>query len=175
MHFIIFLILIFSIPIIVSLLISKLIYNYIKEKVSNKYYKLLALIPILIVGYFYLESFYPSDSYYENKFEEITNIELPSDSIVRYKDSDFLGEDINFTIEIPPTFHKTLQNKLLEKGFKESITPSTSGSIKLEKQLKDNKITNQLSIENYGMNIFYTIKFLNDNKTIVVGVFDSLT
>ncbi len=121
MHYLIFLFLLFSIPIIIGLLTSKLIYNYIKEKTSNKYYKLLALIPVLLVGYFYSELFFLSNSFYKNKFEEITNIELPNDSNIIYKDSSFLGETILFTTEVPTPFYNSTLSEFIEKGYQEKV------------------------------------------------------
>lgn len=123
-----------------------------------------------MVGYFYCELFYPSDSFYKDKFEEITNIELPSDSNITYKYSSFLGETILFTIEVPTPFYNSTLNKFVEKGYQESEVYKISNP----PVLKSKQMIKSFSIEYYS-GVHASIAFFNDNKTIRIYTFDPLT
>lgn len=59
------------------IVISYLIYQWIKKMEFDIIYRLLALIPLIIVGYFIYEAIYPDTDFYKTDFKEVTDMEFP--------------------------------------------------------------------------------------------------
>ncbi|APG66086.1 hypothetical protein LPB136_12210 [Tenacibaculum todarodis] len=152
---------------------SFLINRYIKKKGYNSKWKLLSLTPFFIVGYFIYIGIYPSDEFYREDFKEVTTIELPRYSKIKYKTAsipDHFGDYTSVsTIEVSKYFYKKLPIILKSKGFKKDIKEISSRE--LDKAIKLSKDNNQVIISEYNLledsKSFY-VGFLSDERTIIV-------
>ncbi len=121
------------------------------------------LIPILLVVYFYLKLFFPSDGFYEGKFEEITKIELPKNTKILYKESSFLGETI------PTPFYNSTLNELQKEKLHLEIkelqekTKNNIETIQFDNVIKKKKSNFYENLEKY-QKVSYRIS--NDKKEI---------
>ena len=160
-------ILIIGIPI----LITFWIYRILRKKGVNPKWRILAFIPIFIVGYFVYDAFYPSSEFYETDFKEVTGIELPKNSDFEYKTAGYPDTHGDYTsvsiIEVGTEFYKKLQIDLTENGFVEN--GERIGCIEMDnakRNMNGLKIEREFSKENGDK--FYYVAFLSDKKTVLV-------
>ena len=160
-------ILIIGIPILLSLWI----YRILRKKGVNPKWRILAFLPIFIVGYFAYDSFYPSSEFYKTDFKEVTGIELPKNSEFEYKTAGYPDQHGDYTsvsiIEVETDFYKKLQSDLIKNGLAEN--GKRIGCTEMDnaqRKLKELKIEREFSKENEDK--FYYVAFLSDKKTILV-------
>ena len=104
--------------ILVPLGLSYLIYSFIKKRNYPPKYRLLALLPLVFLGYATYQGFVNPYSLYKNHFEQITSLELPSSTeFVDYTNWGYDGTSPNnnsslFYVKLDPDFYNQLKNKL---------------------------------------------------------------
>ena len=168
----ILLIILISIIIIgIPIILSFWIYRKFKNKRINSKWKILAFLPIFIVGYLIYDAFYPSSEFYATDFKEITGIELPITSEFNYKTSSYPDQHGDYNsvsiIEIGTEFYKNLQTRLIENGLSENgISLGCSELENAKKELNGLKIEREFSSEFNDK--YYYVAFLSDKKTILV-------
>lgn len=158
----------FGIPISMSYLI----YHWIKKKEFNNIYKLLALVPLIFVGYIVYDAFYPDDAFYKTDFKEVTAIEFPQNGKIVYKTASFPDQFGDYTSSFLVEFDEEFINKL-------EIILKNNNFIKKENELNSNElnyIENRKGNINYSVQYikddeigkYYSIGFLNDKKSVIV-------
>lgn len=163
----IFLLLIFSIISIIPFFILK--YLRRKYNLKDKYFsnaKLGLYIFIICSSFAFYESYiavYPTDSFYYDEFEYVTNQKIPESAEIKFKDSsypDFHGDYFSKSIiELSPTdFNRLLKELQNDKTFIESKNDDKSIL-----KIFERKIPNKSDIHLF-------IHFLKDRRTIVVNV-----
>ena len=167
--FIIFLIIILIIG--VPFLASFLIYKFLSKRNINKKYRILAFLPIFIVGYYIYIAFYPLEEFYREDFKEVTNISLPINSKFCFKTASYpdLQGDYTFVsiIEVDSNFYKKLKKDLIKIGFsRNSLIIGHKEKDKALAKLKDRKIETDFSKQINSL--YYYVAFLSDKKTILV-------
>lgn len=157
--------LIIGIPIILSIGI----YKYIKKKNYEKEFRLIALIPILIVGYFIFDAICPSEGFYEDAFTEVTGLTLPENREFKYKSATFPDHFGDYTsismIKVGNKFYDSLLVYLSKKGF-QKVTGRTILNEKTLKKYNEGYVEKNYNIVLAGKE--FTIEFLSDNETIIV-------
>lgn len=151
---------------------SYLIYNWIKKKGFDKKLRIIALVPILVVGYLVYDSIYPSSDFYKKDFKEVTNMEFPKSGMIKYKTASFpdhFGDyTSSFLVEFDQNDLTNLENQLKKNGVEEKDDNMES------KQL--NYIEQKIGIKNYSkqyvidtiVSKYYSIRFLDDNKSVII-------
>lgn len=170
MELLILLFIIFLIAIPIS--ISYLIYLWIKKREFDKLYRLLALIPIIIVGYYIYDAIYPDTDFYKTDFKEVTEMEFPKNGKIRYKSASFPDQFGDYTSsslsEFDIDYIKKLQTNLIKKGFvKKENKMCTEELDYIEDKKGDRKYSAQYCKDLNGGK-YYSVGFLNDNKSVVV-------
>lgn len=167
------LILVFLIIIGIPVLLSFLIYMFIKRKNYDKRLRLIALLPILIVSYLIYTAIYPGEDFYRTEFIEVAGIELPDEAEFRYKSATypdfFFGDYTSVSIiDVGEDFYNQLPKALAKKGLSENgETVSTEEFDKALEYTDNLKIAREFSIEEGG-GVYYYIGFLTDKQTIIV-------
>lgn len=111
-------VLIITISILAFLGMSYLIYSYIKKRNYPAKYRLLALLPLLFLGYGVYQGLVNPHSLYKSHFKEITSYELPSSAnFLDYTNWGYDGTSPNnnnslFYVKVEPDFYNQLKNKL---------------------------------------------------------------
>ncbi|GAA4887741.1 hypothetical protein GCM10023311_09440 [Flaviramulus aquimarinus] len=107
----------------IPIVISYLIYKWIKKKGFDKILRIFALTPILIVGYFVYGAIYPSSNFYKTDFNEVTNMEFPNSGIIKYKTASYPDHFGDYTSSFLAVFEqadiKKIESQLKISGFKE--------------------------------------------------------
>ena len=152
--------------------LSFLILRIIKKRNYDKRLKLIALIPILIIGYFIYTAFFPTDSFYKEDFKEVTGIEFPENGEIMYKSATYPDQfgDYGSTsiVKVDKEFYERLEGQLKTKGLaddKEDSGPFDFG--KVSKEIETKKIEKAFSMTADG-GIFYYVGFLSDKETLIV-------
>jgi hypothetical protein len=169
-----FILLLFLIPILtigIPIILSIWIYRILKKKDINPKWKILALIPILIVGYFVYDAFYPSSDFYKYDFKEVTGIELPENSEFEYKTASYPDLQGDYTsvsiIKVGTEFYKDLQTELIKnKLFENGKRLGHNEMDNAKRNMNELKIEREFSKQVGG--VFYYVAFLSDKKTILV-------
>jgi len=169
-----FFLLLILVPILIigiPILLSFWIYRILRKKGVNQKWRILAFLPIFIVGYFTYVAFYPSSEFYKTDFKEVTGIDLPINSEFEYKTAGYPDQHGDYTsvsiIEVGTEFYKKLQSDLTKNGFTEN--GKTIGCTEIDnakRKLNGLKIEREFSKENGGN--FYYVAFLSDKETILV-------
>ena len=142
-----------------------------KRKKVDKVWWILALAPILIIGYLIFEAIYPSEDFYEQDFKEVTGIELTENAEFNFKSASYPDLQGSYTsvaiINIGTDFHKELPAKLIENGLSEN-SQRIGGTVmdNAEQELNGLEIEREFSKEQG--NKFYYVALLSDEKTILV-------
>ena len=165
-----FIVLIFFIAMPIG--ISYLIYRWIKKREFNKWYRLLSLIPIIIVGYFIYDGINPDADFYKEDFKEVTEMEFPKDGKIIYKDASFPDQfgdyTSSFLVEFDKDYIKKLEMNLKSKGFvKKENKMSADAFDYIENKKGDRKYTTEYCKDINGGK-YYFVGFLNDNKSVIV-------
>lgn len=139
----------------------------INRKNWSEYLRLLALIPVLVIGYFVYDAVFPAEDFYKQEFEIGTGIDFPSDGKILFKTAsypDHFGDYSSvFCFEANEEFHDKLLSKLKQIG---DTTPIKHiDFIEMSERVKDQELENEISYEQEA--VFYNIGFFSDNKTIL--------
>ncbi|MCL5130574.1 hypothetical protein [Algibacter sp. L4_22] len=169
-----FFLLLILVPILIigiPILLTFWIYRTLRKKGINSKWRILAFLPIFIVGYFIYDAFYPSTEFYKVDFKEVTGIELPKDSEFEYKTAgypDLQGEYSSVSIiTIGNEFYQNLQLELTKNGFvKDGIKIGCIEMDNAKRKLNELKIESEYSKENGSK--YYYVAFLSDKKSILV-------
>lgn len=155
----------------VPVLLSFLIYKLLKRKDVKPKWRLLAFLPILIVGYFVFDAFYPSADFYKVDFKEVTGTELPKNYKFEFKTAGYPDQHGDYTsvsiIYVGAGFYNRLQSYLTKNGLSEN--GEKMGCIEMNKakqKLNGLKIEREFSKEEQDR--FYYVAFLSDKKTVLV-------
>jgi len=145
------------------------IYSFIKKKKFEKKYRLIALIPILIVGYFVYDAFYPSEEFYIEDFAEVTGLAFPDNGEFIYKTATYPDQFGDYTsisiIKLDKKFYDSLSQHLSSKGFievndRELISDNTL------KKYSDGYVIRTFNRELPEKNL--SVGFISDNKTVII-------
>jgi len=159
---------IIGIPIVLVYFINRIL----KKKGIHPKWRVLSLIPVFIVGYLIFENFYPSESFYENDFKEVTGIELPKNAEFEYKTASFPDHFGDYTsvslIKVENKFYTELPKKLLKKGLSENFEKIVSSEMdKVKSKLNGRIIEKEYALEEGG-GIYYYVGFLSDKETLII-------
>lgn len=152
--------------------ISYLIYQWIKKREFDKMYRLLALIPLIIVGYFIYDAFYPDLDFYKTDFQKVTEMEFPENGEIIYKTASFPDQfgdyTSSFLAEFDKEYIKKLEANLKNKSFvNEKDKMSSNELYYIENRKGDIKYSAEYSKDLDGGK-YYSVGFLNDNKSVIV-------
>ncbi len=165
---IIFIIILIAIPIVLSVMI----YKFIKKKKVDKRLRLISLIPILIVGYVAYGAIYPSNEFYKANYKEVTNYEFPKSGIIRYKTASYPDTFGDFTSCFLVEFNETDLKKLEKNLINNSFVKVKNNSFTEELTYIEGKISNKKYRYEYSKEIsggkHYSVGFLNDNKSVII-------
>ena len=152
--------------------ISYLIYRWIKKKGYDKRLRLLAIIPILTVGYFIYDAVYPSAEFYKTDFKEVTNMEFPESGKIKYKTASFpdhFGDyTSSFLAEFEQTDLKRLENQLKNGGFEEKENKMSSNELDYIERRKGRKAYTKQYVRQRKNGKHYSVGFLDDNKSVII-------
>ncbi len=158
----------FGIPISMSYLI----YQWIKKKEFNRIYKLLALIPLIFVGYIVYDAFYPDDDFYKTDFKEVTAIEFPQNGKIIYKTASFPDQfgdyTSSFLVEFDEEFINKLEIILKNNNFIKKVNELNSNELNYIENREDNIKYSVQYIKDDEIGKYYSIGFLNDKKSVIV-------
>ena len=165
-----FIILIFLIGIPIG--ISYLIYRWTKKREFDKKWRLLAFIPLIIVGYFFYTAIYPDKDYYKNDFKEVTEMEFPKNGKIIYKTASYPDQfgdyTSSFLAEFENDYIQKLEMNLKDRGFVKKENKMNSEELDYIENKKGNrKYSAEYSKELNGGK-YYSVGFLNDNKSVVI-------
>lgn len=169
--FVLVAVLILGVPIALSFLILR----FFKKRNYDKRLRLIALLPILTIGYFIYTAFFPAESFYKEDFKEVTGIDFPDNGEIIYKSATYPDQfgDYGSTsiVKVDKEFYEGLEEQLKAKGLVDNVdSEEDSGPFdwaKISKELGANKIEKSFSIT-VGGGIFYYVGFVSDRETLVV-------
>jgi len=152
--------------------ISYLIYNWIKKKEVDRKYRILAIIPIIIVCYFIYDAIYPSTDFYKTDFKEVTAMEFPKNGEIIYENASFPDQfgdyTSSFLAEFEKDYLKNLETNLINQGFVKKENKMSS----LELTYIENRNGNRKYSAEYNKELdggkYYSVGFLNDNKSVII-------
>ena len=157
--------------------LSFLILRFIKKRNYDKLLRLVALIPMLTIGYFIYTAFFPTDSFYKEDFKEVTGIDFPEDGEIVYKSATYPDQfgDYGSTsiVKVDKEFYERLEGQLKIKGLvdnvgkKEEDLSGPFDSREIEREIGTNKIEKAFSMTADG-GVFYYVGFVSDRETLVV-------
>lgn len=143
-----------------------------KKKGINFKWRILALIPIIIVGYYLYDGFYPSSEFYKADFKEVTDMEFPESGIIKYKTATFpdhFGDyTSSFLVEFNPTDLEILEQKLKSGGFKQQENKMSSNALDYIERKKGRKNYSKQYIRQRKNGKHYSVGFLEDNKSVII-------
>lgn len=135
--------------------------NYFHNKNVLHYFLIFSTIFSLYTAY---TAVYPTDSFYYDEFEYVTNRKIPKSAKIRFKDSsypDIHGDYFSKSIfELSPQDYNKL---LLELKSDRNLSETNDVSHEQDCKIFERKIPGKTDQ-------FLFIKFLNDKKTIIVDV-----
>jgi len=148
---------------------SYLIYSFIKKRNYPSKYRLLALLPLLFLGYGVYQGLVNPHSLYKSHFKEITSYALPaSANFLDYTDWGYDGTSPKnnsslFYVKVEPDFYNQLKNKL---------NPSTKRIPKISKD--DVAQFHKMFGESFEDRVDFQFSHYNDQGYLIhlVGFFD---
>ena len=168
----IILLIVFILAVVIPIGISYIIYKWIKNKGFNKRFRLLALIPILIVSYSIYTAIYPSAEFYKTDFKEVTNMEFPEDGIIKYKTASFPDQwgdyTSSFLTELSENDISKLEKQLKTNGFEEKQSNMYIDELEYIENKNEGKIYLRQFVLDTIISKYYSIGFLNDNKSVII-------
>lgn len=155
--------------------LSFLILRFIKKGNYDKRLRLIALLPILTIGYFVYTAFFPTESFYKEDFKEVTGVDFPENGEIIYKSATYPDQfgDYGSTsiVKVDKEFYDGLEAHLKEKGLEDNVnSEEDSGpvdSATISKKIGKKKIEKSFSIT-VGGGIFYYVGFVSDKETLIV-------
>ncbi|UNY99184.1 hypothetical protein MQE36_02270 [Zhouia spongiae] len=152
--------------------ISYLIYRWIKKRGFNKKWRIIALTPILMVGYFIYGAIYPSSDFYKTDFKEVTKMEFPESGIIKYKTASFpdhFGDyTSSFLVEFDQADLEKLESELKTNGFEEKENKMHSNELEQIERKKGRKNYSKQYIFDSIASKHYSVGFLDDNKSVII-------
>lgn len=172
MDLILLLFIVFIFLIGVPIGLSYLIFRWIKRREFDEKYRLLSLFPVIIVGYFIYDAFYPDADFYKEDFKEVTGMEFPKNGKIIYKDASFPDQfgdyTSSFLVEFDKDYIEKLKMNLKRKGFEKKENDFHTNSLDyIENKKGDKKYLVEYSEEVNGGK-YYSVGFLNDNKSVII-------
>jgi hypothetical protein len=166
------LIIIVVLAIAIPIGISFLIYLWIKKKEFHKSFRILALIPILIVTYFIYDAIYPDTEFYKTDFKEVTEMEFPENGEIVYKSASFpdnFGDySSSFLAEFDKNYIKRLEKHIKTKGFIKKENKMGSDELDYIERKKGSRKYLAEYYKEIESGKYYSIGFLDDNKTVII-------
>lgn len=157
--------------VVIPITISYLIYKLIKKKVRNKWWRLIALTPILFVGYYIYIALNPLDSFYKEEFETVTGMSFPDNGKILYKTAtypDFGGDYTSKAIiKLDEVSINNIKNQLTRNQFEEIIF-SPAEKYNAINKFKGKKMIAKYSKDDYVLTQHSTVTFFEDGETIEV-------
>lgn len=105
----------------ITVAISYGIFRFISRKNFDKRLRLLALIPLLIVGYFVYSAFYPTEEFYREDFQEATGMVFPVNAEIEYKWASYPDQFGDYSsisiVKADKAFYTQLLHKLPQQGY----------------------------------------------------------
>lgn len=155
--------------------LSFLILRVIKKGNYDKRLRLIALLPILTIGYFIYTAFFPTESFYKEDFKEVTGVDFPENGEIIYKSATYPDQfgDYGSTsiVKVDKEFYDGLEAHLKEKGLEDNVnSEEDSGpfdSATISKKIGKRKIEKSFSMMVDG-GIFYYVGFVSDKETLIV-------
>lgn len=164
---IIFILLILIILVPIGLSIG--IYMFVKKRNYNKKIRLIALLPILIVGYFIFDAIYPSEEFYKEDFTEVTGLNFPESGKFIYKTATFPDQFGDYTsisiVTVDRKFYDSLLAHLSKNNFN-LIKEDNFFTGDIHKKYNDRYVKKTFSRELNGK--IFTVGFLSDKESIIV-------
>lgn len=172
MELIIIFLIVIILGIIIPIGITFLIYKWIKKRGFNKKWRIVALTPILIVGYFIYGAIYPSSDFYKTDFKVVTKMEFPENGIIKYKMASFpdhFGDyTSSFLVEFDQTDLEKLENEIKTTGFEEKENKMYSNELDhIEQKMGGKNYSKQYIIDSI-VGKHYSVGFLDDNKSVII-------
>lgn len=165
-----FIVLIFLIGIPIG--ISYLIYRWMKRREFNKWYRLLSIIPIIIVGYFIYEAMYPDVDFYKRDFKEITEMEFPKNGEIIFKSASFPDQFGDYAssslVELGKDDIKKLEMNLKNKGFTKKENKMNTEVLNYIENKKGARVYSAEYSKEINGGLYYSVGFLDDNKSVIV-------
>ena len=170
LHLLIFLIVVFLVG--TPFGISYLLYKWIKKKEFNPRFRLVAIIPVLVVLYFIYDAIYPSVNFYKTDFKEVTSMEFPEEGIIIYKSASFPDQFGDYTSSFLVEFEKDylikLETNLKNQGFEKTKNNISSDELNyIEHKMKKKKYSTEYAKEIDGGK-YFSVGFLDDNKSVII-------
>jgi len=151
--------------------LSLLIFWIIKRNGSDKRWRLVAAVPILIVGYFIYTAIYPPESFYREDFKEVTGVDFPYDGQILYKTAtypDHFGDyESTSVVKLPKDFYNDLPDKLLINGLVQKNTLDQFDMDEVLEKFDGLTMQKEYSSETETPVVYY-VGFLSDNETVIV-------
>ena len=101
--------------------VSYIIIRIVEKKGYNRKWKLIALLPLLTVGYFIYTAIYPTEDFYKTDFKEVTGVNFPIEARIQYKSSTFpdpFGDYQSISVvKVSRSFYDSLPSILINKGL----------------------------------------------------------
>jgi hypothetical protein len=149
------------------------IFKLTSRKGFDKRLRLLALIPLLIIGYFVYTAFYPTEEFYKEDFQQVTGAKFPENAVIEYKWASYPDQFGDYSsislVKADKAFYTQLLSQIHERGFtkpgEEDIGLMEYNRIK--NQLEDRKIEQEYSVSKSGGLVYY-VGFLSDKETMIV-------
>lgn len=158
--------------IVIPIGISYLIYRWIKKRGFNNKWRIIALTPILIVGYIIIGAIYPSSDFYKTDFKEVTKMEFPESAKIKYKTASFpdhFGDyTSSFLAEFEQTDLKRLESQLKNSGFEEKENKVGSNELDYIERKKGRKAYTMQYVRQKKNGKHYFVGFLDDNKSVII-------
>jgi amino acid transporter len=152
--------------------ISYLIYQWIKKREFEKKWRLLAIIPLIIVGYFFYTAIYPDEDYYKNDFKEVTDMEFPISGKILYKTASYPDQfgdyTSSFLAEFENDYLQKLEANLKKQGFVKKENKMSSEELDYIENRKGNRKYSAEYNKELNGGKYYSVGFLNDNKSVVI-------
>ncbi len=146
-------------------------YRFIKKKDFDKRFRLIALFPILFIGFILYRSFYPGESFFRDDFKEVTSFEFPDNGKFLFKTATFPDHFGDYTstaiTSVDEDFYRELPQKLLVLGFKDttnSINPNEFH--KFLSHVQSKQIDQMYTYEEPGK--YFVVCFLSDKKSLLI-------
>jgi hypothetical protein len=145
-------------------------------KKKRPLFKVLALLPLLLLSYFWFSYFFPGDRIYKSDFKEVTGIDFPKHgSIFCPKGDEFADPHGDYTSEfiakVGATVYYTLPEKLTKKGFKLKPFEEIKDDGKtFQECMAGKKVIKAYWFVEYQNNPrSYYVGFLSDHETLLIS------
>ena len=164
-------------------LMAILIYRFIKKKNYHPKWRLIALIPVLVILYGTFAGLYWPNSFYKKHFEEATGLVFPESGEIlvteKWENGAYVHEKSTaFLANVDKQFFSELPRTLKDRGFSEGQTTKTIPNHeyyvgKLLGTTHDIWVTqtyhlSQVESVSLDYHVFYQIEFLSDSTSLIV-------